>query len=318
VRALLRRIFVENLGLKIVSLVLAITVFVLVRGEKDAQSGSFVKVIYSYPSDRVLVTDTPDRVRLLVRGPWTRINRFKERDLDPIRVDLGTAASGEFKFQDDMIKLPQGVRVVSFNPPSVKLEFEPRVTRAIPVAPSLEGAPAAGYKVEGTEVEPSDASVTGAQSVLATITHVGTDLVRISGAHGSVTRVVSLARLPRHAEFVDDAKVRVSIRIVPELGERVVTRVAVQAVGGPAPVRIDPATVDVVVKGPRTAIDALTPASIVPSVDVRDLGAGMPGSYIRPVTVGGLVDGLSADARPGSVRVTVARRAAPAPQQERP
>jgi YbbR domain-containing protein len=316
VRGLLRQIFVENLGLKLVALVLAVTVFVLVRGEKDAQTGGFVKVIYSYPSDRVLVTDPPDRVRLLVRGPWTRINRFKERDLDPIRVDLGSAASGEFKFQDDMIKLPQGVRVVSFNPPSVKLEFEPRVTRTIPITPSLEGAPAGGYKVEGTEVEPSDASVTGAQSVLLSITHVGTDLVRISGAHGAVTRVVSLARLPRHAEFVDDGKVRVSVRIVPEVGERVVPRVLVQAVGGPAPARIEPATVDVVVRGPRAGLDALAPATIVASVDVHDLGAAMPGSYLRPVTVGGLVDGLSADARPASVRVTMARRgASPAEKQ---
>ena len=118
-RKLLRTIFLENLGLKIVSLILAITVFVLVRGEKDAQTGGFVKVIYSYPSDRVLVTDAPDRVRISVRGPWSRINRFNERDIDPIRIDLGAASSGEFKFQDDMIKLPPGLRVASFNPTSV-------------------------------------------------------------------------------------------------------------------------------------------------------------------------------------------------------
>jgi YbbR domain-containing protein len=312
-RQLLRRIFVENLGLKLVSLVLAITLFVLVRGEKDAQTSGFVKVIYGYPSDRVLITDPPDRVRLLVRGPWSRINRFKERDLDPIRIDLGPAATGEFKFQDDMIKLPPGLRVVSFNPPSVKLEFEPRITRAIPIQPSLEGMPAHGYRVESTDVEPSSASVTGAQSVVSPITHVGTELVRVSGAHGPVTRAVSLARLPRHAEFVDDSKAKVSVRIVPEMGERTLTRLPVQAVGGPAPARVEPPAVDVVVRGPKAVLDALAPATIVPSVDIRDLGAGMPGSYLRPVTVGGLPEGLTADVRPPSVRVTPARRAAPAP-----
>jgi YbbR domain-containing protein len=313
VRQLLRRVFVENLSLKLVALVVAIAVFVMVRGEKDAQTGAFVKVIYGYPADRVLVTDAPDRVRLLVRGPWTRINRFKEGDLDPIRIDLGAAASGEFKFQDDMIKLPQGVRVVSFNPPSVKLEFEPRVTRAIPVTASLEGSPAAGYRVESTEVEPNDASVSGAQGVVAPITHVGTELVRISGARGPVTRVVSLARLPRHAEFVDDAKVRVTVRIVPEVGERTVGRLPVQAVGGPPPARVEPPMVEIVVRGPRTALDALKPATVVPSVDVRDLGTAAPGSYLLPVTVGGLGEGLTADVRPPSVRVTLARRAPPSP-----
>jgi YbbR domain-containing protein len=313
VRQLLRRIFVENLGLKLVSLALAITVFVLVRGEKDAQTSAFVKVIYGYPSDRVMVTDAPDRVRLLVRGPWTRINRFKESDLDPIRIDLGAAASGEFKFQDDMIKLPQGVRVMSFNPPSVKLEFEPRVTRAIPISPSLDGVPASGWRVEATEVEPNDVSVTGAQSVVTPITHVGTDMVRITGAHGPVARVVALARLPRHAEFVDDAKVRVTVRIVPEMAERTVGRLPVQAVGGAAPARVEPAMVEVVVKGPRAAVEALKAAAIVPSVDVHDLAAAAPGSYLKPVAVGGLTEGLTADVRPPSVRVTMARRAAPTP-----
>ncbi len=67
------------------------------------------------------------------------------------------------------------------------------------------------------------------------------------------------------------------------------------------------------VRDARAALDALRPAAIVPSVDVRDLGTAGPGSYLRPVTVGGLGEGLTADVRPPSVRVTLARRAPPAP-----
>ena len=38
-------------------MVLAVTLFVLVRNDKDATSGAYVKVIYTLPEDRVLVSD---------------------------------------------------------------------------------------------------------------------------------------------------------------------------------------------------------------------------------------------------------------------
>jgi YbbR domain-containing protein len=309
VRQFLRRIFLENISLKLVSLVLAITVFVLVRGEKDAQSGGFVKVIYRYPSGKVLMTDPPNQVRLSVRGPWTRVTRFDVRDLDPIRVDLGAGVSGEFKFQDDMVKLPPGLRVASFNPASVRLDFEPRVHRTVPVSPALDGNPAPGYRLEATDLDPSAVSVSGAQSVVTALQHVSTDLVGITGAHGTVTRTVALAGLPRHAEYVDEAKVKVTVRIVAEMGERVFNKVAVQTVGGAASVRFEPPAVDVVVRGPRPTLDALAADAVVASVDVNDLPNIPHGGLMRRVSVGGLAEGLAGDARPASVRIVPAKRA---------
>jgi YbbR domain-containing protein len=307
-RQFLRRFFLDNLALKVLSLSLAVTLFVLVKGERDAQTGGFVKVIYSFPADRVLMTDPPERVRVSVRGPWSRINRFDEHELDPIRVDLNTSFSGDFKFQDDMVKLPQGLRVASFNPPTVRLEFDPRVTRTIPVRPVLDGAPAPGFRVEATEVEPTVVSLTGAQTVLDGLSHVGTELVRIQGAHGPVVRAVELAQLPRHVELVDDGRVKVSVRIVPEMGELIIPRVPVTAVGGPPPARIEPPAVDILVRGPRATLDGLAVDALAASVDVRDMGDRPQGSYVGQVTIGGLSQGLTGQARPSSVRVTVARR----------
>jgi YbbR domain-containing protein len=308
VRAFLRALFLENLALKVVALSLAITLYVLVRGEKDAQTGGFVKVIYKYPAERVLMTDPPDRVRVSVRGPWSKVHRFDERELQPILVDLGGVTSGEFKFQEDMVKLTPGLRVVSFNPPAVRLEFEPRVTRTITVKAMLDGSPAPGFRVEATEIEPSAISVSGAQSVVDILTQIATEPVRVAGSHGQVVRVVELRRMPRHAELVDDDRVRVTVRVVPEIGERVLSRVSVAVVGGPPPSKVQPSTVEIVVRGPRAALDSLSSAPIAASIDVRELEGRPPGNYPRRVAVGGLADGLSAEARPATVLVTIARR----------
>jgi hypothetical protein len=95
------------------------------------------------------------------------------------------------------------------------------------------------------------------------------------------------------------------------MGELVVPRIAVTAVGGPPPARLDPPLVDVVVRGPQRALETLATDAVAASVDVRELDDRPPGSYVLPVTVGGLVAGVSGVARPASARVTLTRRAAP-------
>src|SRR6185369_16721188 len=54
VRALARRMFLEDTLLKAVALVLALVLFFAVRGDKDAATASYATVIYSLPQDRVL------------------------------------------------------------------------------------------------------------------------------------------------------------------------------------------------------------------------------------------------------------------------
>jgi len=309
VRDFLHGIFVQNIGLKLIALLVALAVFFWVRTQEDVQSALYVTLIYSSPPDKILVTDVPKRVRVSVRGPWSRVSRLNEKDVDPIRIDLGAAGSGEFTFQEDMLRLPPGLKVVSFNPASVKLVFEKRMVRQVPVVPSLEGSPAPGYRVEGTEVDPSSVAVTGAQSVVGTLTHVGTELVQVTGAKAQVSRVVGLAKLPSYAEFVDEARVRVTVRIRPEMSERVLARIPVRIVGGGPGARAEPATVDVLLRGPRPTVELLIEKDVEVEVVVgaKESAAALRGAHLRPVAVKGLPEGVTAVARPSTVRVVVGR-----------
>src|SRR5262245_32888133 len=122
-RNILRTVFVEDALLKGVSFALALVLFVVVRGDKDAATATYAKVIYVLPEDKVLVSDPVTEVRLGIRGPWTRISRLTESDVGAIHVDLGRAQNGDHSFTEDMIKLPVGLRLTSITPPSVKLRF---------------------------------------------------------------------------------------------------------------------------------------------------------------------------------------------------
>ena len=82
-RPLLVRIFADELPIKILSMVLAVTLFVLVRNDKDATSGAYVKVIYTLPEDRVLVSDPVPEIKVSVRGPWTKLQHL-DRSLEAL------------------------------------------------------------------------------------------------------------------------------------------------------------------------------------------------------------------------------------------
>ena len=87
-RRLLRLLLVENAALKLVSLILAVTLFVLVGGEKEVLSFVHYKLIYTLPANRVMVSDPATELRVGIRGPWSRVNRVDEQELAPLLVDL--------------------------------------------------------------------------------------------------------------------------------------------------------------------------------------------------------------------------------------
>ena len=104
------RAFLDELPLKVVSMVLAMTLFVLVRSDKDAsRAAPTSKVVYTLPEDRVLVSEPLDGGAGGVRGPWTRAAALRRPRLEPIHVDLDARQpTAMLHFDETMVKLPVG------------------------------------------------------------------------------------------------------------------------------------------------------------------------------------------------------------------
>src|SRR4051812_18324077 len=185
-RPWLVRVFVEELPIKVLSMVLAVTLFVLVRNDKDASSGAYVKVVYTLPEDRVLVSDPPPEVKVSVRGPWTKLQHL-DRAIEPIHVDLTRVRTPELRIDEDSIKVPAGVRVASIVPSEIPVEFEPRVVREVPVQPILEGEPGEGFRVAHATAEPAKVRIDGAKSAVESIARAPTRPLRVAEARGAVS-----------------------------------------------------------------------------------------------------------------------------------
>lgn len=291
----LRGFFLDNLGLKVMSLVMAMAIFWLVRGSEEAQRAVFVDVVAVTPpetSARMLTSELPAKVRLTLRGSRSILNAIRANDLPPVQVDLSTTTQGIYYFEAESFEMPGGVEVTQIAPTTIPLTWAERATRTVVVAPAVEGDPGPGLMIVGAPtVRPNTATLRGPAPDLATIERVVTQTVSLDGATaGTHEERVSLARLPGHVEVMGSPAFTVSYEIVPEVAERSVPRLEIAVVGG-AVRELRPGRVRVTLRGAPRVLDAMDTPSIVPFVEVGALDAE-GGAQAVPVRVRGIPEGV--------------------------
>lgn len=291
----LRALLTENVGLKAISLVVAVLLFTVVRGAEDAQRSVLVDVVAVLPppSDtRILTSDLPAKVRLTLRGSRSLLNSVRTDDLGPIQLDLSETHASVYYFEAEQFSVPAGVEVTQVSPDALALTWAERTQRVLPVEARLDGRPRPGMMVVGEPtVRPATITLRGPESDLATIDRVMTEPIALATlSEGRLERRVALARLGSHVEVVGDEDVTVQIEIAPEIAERAVPRLDVAVVGG-ALREVRPARVRVTLRGPPTRLDEIDAPSIVPYVDVStiDPAAGTQSVLVR---VRGIPDGV--------------------------
>src|SRR4051794_31782123 len=87
-----RDAFTENLGLKALSLVFAVGLFLFLYGQRDEQQRTVVVGLTSRPpsedSARELMTQLPASIHVTMRGPAHVIDRLVQSGIPPVTVDL--------------------------------------------------------------------------------------------------------------------------------------------------------------------------------------------------------------------------------------
>ncbi|MBK9029783.1 MAG: hypothetical protein IPL61_00315 [Myxococcales bacterium] len=297
----LRSMFVEHLGVKVLAALLTATVFLLVGSDEQREITARVGVAYVLPEGKVLVSERIDEVKVTIKGPWRRIKRFDERELDRVTLDVTKVRGGEVPITPDLIDAPDGLVVTSVTPQAVLVAFENRIEREVDVAPSLVGRPELGYAVFAGEVrvEPSRVKVRGPEGVISAMSQVRTQDLPIDGRSRTFQTEAALIP-PRWVEI--DWKGTVAVA-VPITG-RWTGQARVIAVGeplDPTKLALSPALVEVELTGPRDAIDRLLTAGVHPTARVAEKPSA--GDVVE-VAVDGVPSGVQVVVRPTEVRVT--------------
>lgn len=303
----LRSALLDNLGLKFLSMVLAVTVFLLVNTDEHREITALVGVSYTLPEDRVLVSDRLDEVRVTVKGSWQRLRKFDEREIDRLNLDLRGASSGEIPISADMIRLPSGLTVTSINPRSVHVAFDRRVDKVVEITAVVTGRPQHGYTVAEVKPIPATIKLRGAERTLTALTAIRTREINLEG-RSELFIAESQVAPPVGVDAVGSTQVVVQISITEELVARKLPglTVAVKGEGDVSRWRVTPPQVDVSLTGTLLEIEKAR-TSIVPVARVTlD-----PRPREVEVTIEGLPPGVGVKISPEHVKVAPLRPSAP-------
>ena len=143
----------RHLGLKLLSVGLAVLLWMAVSGEQTVERGLRVSLeLQQFPPGLEIQGEPLSTVDVRVRGASGTLGRLSPGDVVAV-MDLRAARVGHrlFHLTPEQVRAPFGVEVVQVTPPTVALMFEKSATRQVPVVPEVDGKPAPGYVVGKTK-----------------------------------------------------------------------------------------------------------------------------------------------------------------------
>lgn len=301
------RLLENDLAAKIISVLLAVTLWFQVSGqgyEAQKSVGAVSVRVRNLPPGLEAVALEPDVVTVTVRGPRREVARVTRADFEA-GVNLAGARPGRTTYLLDGVSVPPGITLVGFQPAQVTVTVEAVQEQEATVRVRLQGRPAEGYVAGAPSVDPPRVVLRGTSRVLGRVAAVEVP-VRVDGLQGDVRErrpvaVLDSQGLPVDGVTVSPQRVTVAVPVSPaEVAKQVPVRPAVagEPARGFAVMGVEVAPDAVSVTGTAEALAGVTEAATEP-VDV----SGARGDVRRRVALR-LPEGVRA-AGDGSVDVAV-------------
>jgi YbbR domain-containing protein len=203
-RDFLHRRVLHNLGLKLISLALAVGLWLAVARDPVAEVAVDVAIeFHNIPQNLEISSENVPRAQIRLRGPERVIHRLRPADVYA-EIELSGLKPGErtFDLTAQQIHEPSELEVVQVIPSQFHLAFDTRLTRQVAIRPRIVGTFAPGYEIERVEVDPPVITISGPQKRAEAVESAITDPIDVSGGVSQVT-------VRRHA-YVSDPLIQVS------------------------------------------------------------------------------------------------------------
>ena len=206
----------DNFGMKVLSLGLAVALWVVVLTEQKAVVDLNVPLdVGQIPRNLMVVNDPPEYVVLKVRGPRSLVLA-----LAPNEVNLRGAFARAVKEGDNVLNLspeqfevPRGVEVLSVSPGRVRLVLEAVDERRLEVIPKFRGEPAKGHALGEVRVTPKEVRVVGPQGEVKRLSHAFTQPIDIKGQDRDFRVTAPIEPFGRRIRIVEGETVSVQVGI---------------------------------------------------------------------------------------------------------
>ena len=180
----LRRNVTNNLGLKLISLALAVGFWVAVARDPVDEIPIDVPIeFHNVPGNLEISTENIPRTQIRLRGPERLVHRLQATDVH-VEIDLQHVHEpGErtFDLTAQQVTKPHDLAVVQIVPAQFRLTFDTRLNKTVDVHPRVIGTFATGRQIAKIEVTPSSIRITGPQKRVEAVDAAITDPIDVSG-----------------------------------------------------------------------------------------------------------------------------------------
>lgn len=211
----MRTRLMDNLGLKLLSVALAVFLWAVVVGEQKVEVTMNIPLeMKGLPRDLVMVNEPVDTLEVHVRGPKTLVTTLSagEVALEGLPKNFGEG-DNLIVVRPDMIRVPRGIQVVDVNPHRIRVILDAIAEREVQVSPRIEGEPAKGFVVTRVTSSPPRIRMAGPKNDLRRLTRVYTVPINLEGHTASFSTRAMLEPLGRQIRALDESPLIVAVEI---------------------------------------------------------------------------------------------------------
>lgn len=282
---IVRKIFFEDWGLKLVALLITFTLWFGVTGLSEPTTKRLrVPLNLSVAADAQIVNSPQQDVEIEISGDKRTIDQIKSSDLTAT-VDLSAMDAGNWVVSlspetTSVAPLPARISVTDVAPGRIAVNLERVEEKEVDVSAETIGEPAAGFEVYATTILPPKVRVRGPASVIRELEGVRTDRISLAGKKEDFTaRQVTIMAADPPASVLNTV-----VDVFFRIGERRSSSTYTVPVPGPGGREIT-----FTLYGPRTAVTRLRVDAVRAEIVLDETGRETP-RIVLPPEMQGLVE----------------------------
>jgi YbbR domain-containing protein len=182
----LRKLFLEDWGLKLLALAITVFLWLAVTGQNQPVTlrVSGVQLNFLRPDGLEISNEPPSTVDVVLTGSPDKLDRIGPRDL-VATVDLSDQKAGErvVRLSLDRVKmdLQDDVKIQRFHPATIPIRLEPIIEMPVDVEVKFEGKLPGGYEVVSVSVSPAKVRLRGPADRINALHKAMTETVWLDG-----------------------------------------------------------------------------------------------------------------------------------------
>ena len=211
----IRNWILDNVGLKLLSIGLAIILWAVVLGEQKVEVMVNIPFELNLPTNLVPVNEVPENLEVDLRGPKTLVTSLAPGEVR-LAEQPAKLVDGEnlIAIPASAIRVPRGIEVLEVNPHRIRVVLEAVIEREVGVRPRLEGSLPDGFVLKGVVPTPSRITVDGPRSEVRRMASISTTPISLDGHTTSFTTKVGLESPRPRITIKEGASVSVLVEVM--------------------------------------------------------------------------------------------------------